>query len=201
MLHWTQIQVCLHSRCREKISLKIWFYSLNSLIISMTFIFQPAYVLAGFQEINETTPLSIIRLYSYSYSYFNSYYQMMGYDSVLFWISSVSLLLCWGQTDKWYLYRDILRVGVALAGHQKKILNSIQSMRAQMNQITSVEVWSHRQKCTQAVFTVGNAAATNPTFSRNLWGKLLSCTQTVTSIQPQFAPAPSNLSWSCYMFR
>ncbi|XP_060931346.1 ephrin type-B receptor 2 isoform X4 [Limanda limanda] len=35
---------------------------------------------------------------------------------------------------------DIIRVGVTLAGHQKKILNSIQSMRAQMNQITSVEV-------------------------------------------------------------
>ncbi|XP_071331283.1 ephrin type-B receptor 2 isoform X2 [Trachinotus anak] len=35
---------------------------------------------------------------------------------------------------------DILRVGVTLAGHQKKILNSVQSMRAQMNQITSVEV-------------------------------------------------------------
>nr|XP_046253246.1 ephrin type-B receptor 2-like isoform X3 [Scatophagus argus] len=35
---------------------------------------------------------------------------------------------------------DILRVGVTLAGHQKKILSSIQSMRAQMNQITSVEV-------------------------------------------------------------
>ncbi|KAM9855162.1 ephrin type-B receptor 2 [Aulostomus maculatus] len=35
---------------------------------------------------------------------------------------------------------DILRIGVTLAGHQKKILNSIQSMRAQMNQITSVEV-------------------------------------------------------------
>uniref|UniRef100_A0A671VD31 receptor protein-tyrosine kinase n=1 Tax=Sparus aurata TaxID=8175 RepID=A0A671VD31_SPAAU len=35
---------------------------------------------------------------------------------------------------------DILKVGVTLAGHQKKILNSIQSMRAQMNQITSVEV-------------------------------------------------------------
>uniref|UniRef100_A0A674B0Q1 receptor protein-tyrosine kinase n=1 Tax=Salmo trutta TaxID=8032 RepID=A0A674B0Q1_SALTR len=34
---------------------------------------------------------------------------------------------------------DILRVGVTLAGHQKKMLNSVQSMRAQMNQITSVE--------------------------------------------------------------
>lgn len=39
------------------------------------------------------------------------------------------------------LHRDILRVGVTLVGHQKKILNSVQSMRAQMNQITSVEVW------------------------------------------------------------
>eukprot|EP00066_Takifugu_rubripes_P022639 XP_011611905.1 PREDICTED: ephrin type-B receptor 2 [Takifugu rubripes] len=35
---------------------------------------------------------------------------------------------------------DILRVGVTLAGHQKKILNSVQMMRAQMNQIQSVEV-------------------------------------------------------------
>ncbi|XP_062315490.1 ephrin type-B receptor 2 isoform X2 [Osmerus eperlanus] len=35
---------------------------------------------------------------------------------------------------------DILRIGVTLAGHQKKILNSVQSMRAQMNQITSIEV-------------------------------------------------------------
>lgn len=38
-------------------------------------------------------------------------------------------------------HRDILRVGVTLAGHQKKILNSVQMMRAQMNQIQSVEVW------------------------------------------------------------
>ncbi|XP_012888231.1 PREDICTED: ephrin type-B receptor 2 isoform X3 [Dipodomys ordii] len=38
------------------------------------------------------------------------------------------------------LMEDILRVGVTLAGHQKKILNSIQVMRAQMNQIQSVEV-------------------------------------------------------------
>ncbi|XP_076848073.1 ephrin type-B receptor 2 [Brachyhypopomus gauderio] len=35
---------------------------------------------------------------------------------------------------------DILRVGVTLAGHQKKILNNVQVMRAQMNQIQSVEV-------------------------------------------------------------
>lgn len=38
-------------------------------------------------------------------------------------------------------HSDILRVGVTLAGHQKKILNSVQMMRAQMNQIQSVEVW------------------------------------------------------------
>lgn len=43
--------------------------------------------------------------------------------------------------------RDILRVGVTLAGHQKKILNSVQMMRAQMNQIQSVEVWpSHHRR-------------------------------------------------------
>lgn len=40
-----------------------------------------------------------------------------------------------------FVRRDILRVGVTLAGHQKKILNSVQMMRAQMNQIQSVEVW------------------------------------------------------------
>lgn len=39
-----------------------------------------------------------------------------------------------------FVRRDILRVGVTLAGHQKKILNSVQMMRAQMNQIQSVEV-------------------------------------------------------------
>ncbi|KAL2104178.1 hypothetical protein ACEWY4_001046 [Coilia grayii] len=35
---------------------------------------------------------------------------------------------------------DITRIGVTLAGHQKKIFNSVQMMRAQMNQIQSVEV-------------------------------------------------------------
>ncbi|CDQ56538.1 unnamed protein product [Oncorhynchus mykiss] len=35
---------------------------------------------------------------------------------------------------------DILSVGVTLAGHQKKILNSVQMMRASMNQIQSVEI-------------------------------------------------------------
>lgn len=30
--------------------------------------------------------------------------------------------------------RDLLRIGVTLAGHQKKILNSILSMRVQMSQ-------------------------------------------------------------------
>lgn len=48
--------------------------------------------------------------------------------------------LCW-FVCLYVLNRDILRVGVTLAGHQKKILNSVQMMRAQMNQIQSVEVW------------------------------------------------------------
>lgn len=32
------------------------------------------------------------------------------------------------------VHRDLLRIGVTLAGHQKKILNSIQSMHMQMSQ-------------------------------------------------------------------
>lgn len=73
-------------------------------------------------------------------------------------------------------FRDILRVGVTLAGHQKKILNSIQSMRAQMNQITSVEVWAH-----EFCLTVENPAATSPAFSWNPWGGMMTYTQTVYS--------------------
>lgn len=55
---------------------------------------------------------------------------------ICFWVlmfDLASFCLC--------VHRDILRVGVTLAGHQKKILNSVQMMRAQMNQIQSVEVW------------------------------------------------------------
>jgi len=37
-------------------------------------------------------------------------------------------------------YRDLLRIGVTLAGHQKKILGSIQDMRLQMNQTLPVQV-------------------------------------------------------------
>lgn len=56
---------------------------------------------------------------------------------------------CYGIRSRAFMFllvsfcmrRDILRVGVTLAGHQKKILNSVQMMRAQMNQIQSVEVW------------------------------------------------------------
>lgn len=33
-----------------------------------------------------------------------------------------------------FLPRDLLRIGVTLAGHQKKILSNIQSMRVQMSQ-------------------------------------------------------------------
>lgn len=35
---------------------------------------------------------------------------------------------------------DLLRIGVTLAGHQKKILSSIQDMRLQMNQTLPVQV-------------------------------------------------------------
>lgn len=38
------------------------------------------------------------------------------------------------------LHRDLLRIGVTLAGHQKKILGSIQDMRLQMNQTLPVQV-------------------------------------------------------------
>lgn len=40
------------------------------------------------------------------------------------------------------LHRDLLRIGVTLAGHQKKILGSIQDMRLQMNQTLPVQVWA-----------------------------------------------------------
>lgn len=33
-----------------------------------------------------------------------------------------------------FFSRDLLRIGVTLAGHQKKILSNIQSMRVQMSQ-------------------------------------------------------------------
>lgn len=46
--------------------------------------------------------------------------------------SSFLVLLC--------LLRDLLRIGVTLAGHQKKILSSIQDMRLQMNQTLPVQV-------------------------------------------------------------
>lgn len=59
-----------------------------------------------------------------------------------------------------FLLSDILRAGVTLAGHQKKILNSIQLMRAQMNQITSVEVWC--QEHSWAALTVENCHSHRP---------------------------------------
>lgn len=49
------------------------------------------------------------------------------------------------------LHRDLLRIGVTLAGHQKKILGSIQDMRLQMNQTLPVQVWAkgHTDWCSQ----------------------------------------------------
>jgi len=62
------------------------------------------------------------------------YYSIMAsaFRVLMFNLASFSLCV--------FVRRDILRVGVTLAGHQKKILNSVQMMRAQMNQIQSVEV-------------------------------------------------------------
>lgn len=45
-----------------------------------------------------------------------------------------------GLTCPWSICRDLLRIGVTLAGHQKKILSSIQDMRLQMNQTLPVQV-------------------------------------------------------------
>lgn len=49
------------------------------------------------------------------------------------------------------LHRDLLRIGVTLAGHQKKILGSIQDMRLQMNQTLPVQVWvtGHTDRCSR----------------------------------------------------
>lgn len=48
-------------------------------------------------------------------------------------------------------HRDLLRIGVTLAGHQKKILGSIQDMRLQMNQTLPVQVWTtgHTDRCSR----------------------------------------------------
>ena len=48
---------------------------------------------------------------------------------------------CWlGAESSPSPCRDLLRIGVTLAGHQKKILSSIQDMRLQMNQTLPVQV-------------------------------------------------------------
>lgn len=50
-----------------------------------------------------------------------------------------------------FAHRDLLRIGVTLAGHQKKILGSIQDMRLQMNQTLPVQVWvrRHANRCSR----------------------------------------------------
>lgn len=45
-----------------------------------------------------------------------------------------------GTDGRVSISRDLLRIGVTLAGHQKKILSSIQDMRLQMNQTLPVQV-------------------------------------------------------------
>lgn len=70
-------------------------------------------------------------------------------------VNFIFSLLCFFSLSKWAtcsyfvllffsLHRDLLRIGVTLAGHQKKILGSIQDMRLQMNQTLPVQVWSNR---------------------------------------------------------
>lgn len=51
----------------------------------------------------------------------------------------LSLCLC--------LARDLLRIGVTLAGHQKKILSNIQSMRVQMSQSPTTMAWLQGALC------------------------------------------------------
>lgn len=43
--------------------------------------------------------------------------------------------------------RDLLRIGVTLAGHQKKILSNIQSMRVQMSQSPITMAWLQGALC------------------------------------------------------
>lgn len=43
--------------------------------------------------------------------------------------------------------RDLLRIGVTLAGHQKKILSNIQSMRVQMSQSPTTLAWLQGALC------------------------------------------------------
>lgn len=60
---------------------------------------------------------------------------MMNFD---LWKAAVTLkclFLCFPPP------RDLLRIGVTLAGHQKKILNSIHSMRVQMSQSPTAMAW------------------------------------------------------------
>lgn len=46
-----------------------------------------------------------------------------------------------------FLSRDLLRIGVTLAGHQKKILSNIQSMRVQMSQSPTTMAWLQGALC------------------------------------------------------
>lgn len=46
-----------------------------------------------------------------------------------------------------FLPRDLLRIGVTLAGHQKKILSNIQSMRVQMSQSPTTIAWLQGALC------------------------------------------------------
>lgn len=63
------------------------------------------------------------------------------------WLSHLFLFFLLFLKNFFFLltHRDLLRIGVTLAGHQKKILGSIQDMRLQMNQTLPVQVWVRRR--------------------------------------------------------
>lgn len=101
------------------------------------------------------------------------------------------LLQCYGIWSRAFMFRlvsfcvrrDILRVGVTLAGHQKKILNSVQMMRAQMNQIQSVEVWPPAFRLDREKSTRGGVGV--------LWREETATTDPEPDL-PSGPPAPSS---------
>lgn len=72
-------------------------------------------------------------------------------SATAFWICQLMYLVHISRGDKdlcstsmilsLIFCRDLLRIGVTLAGHQKKILSSVQSMRVQMSQSPTAMAW------------------------------------------------------------
>lgn len=66
-----------------------------------------------------------------------------------FWLLLQNVFLCFNFPPPLCLLlpRDLLRIGVTLAGHQKKILSNIQSMRVQMSQSPTTMAWLQGALC------------------------------------------------------